>query len=100
MGVWLVSHLTMDPKRLQRKLKQINLKRKHHSSEDRLPAKKRKLVEKHDETIEDLEWKEVTRPSAAGIDEAGGMLMLEEVEDVEVIWEETSHGRVAKFKKV
>lgn len=79
--------------------KQRILKRKLRANADNQPVKRQKL---HSErlTVDGLPWKVVSRPSAAGIDEAGGMLMLEEVEGVEVSYEETPNGRVVKFKQV
>jgi ATP-dependent RNA helicase DDX24/MAK5 len=48
----------------------------------------------------DLKWRKVdtTTEAFAGMDEGGGMMMLEELDDVDVEWEEDGHGgKVAKF---
>jgi ATP-dependent RNA helicase DDX24/MAK5 len=77
-----------------------NLKRKlleNHA--DLRPSKRHKAI-KNDLTLDELAWNVVNRPSAAGIDEEGGMLMLEEVEGVEVYYEETKNGKIAKFREV
>jgi hypothetical protein len=66
--------------------------------EDRIhsgpPRKKAKL--QHVSTDE-LPWKPVTRPSEAGMGGDDGILELDEVDDVEVIYEDTEHGRVVRF---
>jgi ATP-dependent RNA helicase DDX24/MAK5 len=82
---------------LQKMAKRLSLKRKLLSNSDSKQAKRRKTLSKNHK-LDDLDWKEVQRPSAAGIDEAGGMLILEEVENVEVYYEETLKGKVAKFR--
>ena len=47
----------------------------------------------------DLPWKLVSRRHEAGIDnELEGVMELEEVDGVEVVYEETDEGKVAKFK--
>ena len=58
---------------------------------------KEKKQRKKELLPDQLGWKEVKRPKEVGLDEFEGMLMLEEVDDVEVIYEETDHGRIAKF---
>lgn len=48
-----------------------------------------------------LTWKPVKTSSFSGIDGGGGMMMLEELEDVGIEWEEADGGRkVAKFVEV
>jgi len=83
----------------QKIFKRTSLKRKLIGNSDTKPAKRRRTVQEYLK-LDDLAWKEVQRPSAAGIDEAGGMLMLEEVDGVEVYYEETPKGKVAKFRQV
>ncbi|TRM63614.1 P-loop containing nucleoside triphosphate hydrolase protein [Schizophyllum amplum] len=56
--------------------------------------KKTKIVHKNPD---DLPWKTVKRPAVAGLDGDDGILGLEEVEGVEVVYEETAGGRVARF---
>ena len=50
------------------------------------------------DSIDDLPWKSVARPSETVFEGDDGILELEEVENVEVYYEETAAGRVAKFK--
>ncbi|WWC58365.1 uncharacterized protein I303_100905 [Kwoniella dejecticola CBS 10117] len=46
----------------------------------------------------ELKWKTVNTPSFSGIDGGGGMMMLEELDDVDIEWEEAENGRkVARF---
>jgi hypothetical protein len=46
-----------------------------------------------------LKWKPVKTAPVAGFDEGGGMMMLEELEGVDVQWEEGINGqKVAHFK--
>ncbi|WRT63931.1 uncharacterized protein IL334_000858 [Kwoniella shivajii] len=46
----------------------------------------------------DLRWKPVNTSSFSGIDGGGGMMMLEELDDVTIEWDESANGRkVAKF---
>lgn len=47
--------------------------------------------------LEDLSWKSVMRTHTAGLDFDEGLLGLEEVDGVQVVYEETPNGRVAKF---
>ncbi len=71
----------------------LSLKRKKSSAQGKQDiARKRKKV-----LISELPWKEVARPKEAGLDEFEGMLMLEEVDDVEITFEETDKGRIARF---
>jgi ATP-dependent RNA helicase DDX24/MAK5 len=46
---------------------------------------------------ETLPWKTVARPSEAGMGGDEGILEFEEVENVEIVYEETEHGRVVRF---
>lgn len=49
-------------------------------------------------TADDLPWKAVAHRHEAGFDDAlEGMMELEEVTGVEVVYEETENGRVARF---
>ena len=58
------------------------------------PRKKQKI--QHRNTNE-LPWKTVKRPAESGLSGDDGILELEEVEGVEVIYETTDGGRVVKF---
>ncbi|KAI0942156.1 hypothetical protein AcW1_009535 [Taiwanofungus camphoratus] len=50
-------------------------------------------------TADDLPWKTVSRPREADLgDGFDGLLELEEVENVEVVYEKTDAGKVVKFK--
>ncbi|KAI0266534.1 DEAD-domain-containing protein [Gloeopeniophorella convolvens] len=62
-----------------------------HSSQ---PPKKRKT---NHIALDKLPWKANTRTHAAGLDFDEGLLELEEVDDVQVVYEETANGRVATF---
>ena len=47
---------------------------------------------------EDLPWQPVKASSFPGMDEGGGMMMLEELDNVDVAWDEDELGRkVARF---
>lgn len=50
------------------------------------------------DSIEDLPWKQVSRSNVSGFEGDDGVLELEEVDDVEVAFEDTENGRVARFK--
>lgn len=47
--------------------------------------------------IEDLPWTTVSRFQESGVDGDDGILDLEEIEGVEVVYEETENGRIARF---
>ncbi|CDO70366.1 hypothetical protein BN946_scf184999.g6 [Trametes cinnabarina] len=50
-------------------------------------------------TAEDLHWKKTAKPREADLGTGlEGFLDLEEVDDVEVVYEETENGKVARFK--
>lgn len=45
-----------------------------------------------------LKWKAVKTASFAGMDEGGGMMMLEELDGVDVEWEQDDNGsKIARF---
>ena len=45
-----------------------------------------------------LQWKKVKNTASfAGIDEGGGMMMLEELDDVGIEWQEENGNKIAKF---
>lgn len=48
-------------------------------------------------SLDGLPWKTVSRPSETGLGGDDGILDLEEVDDVEVVYEQTDAGRVVKF---
>ncbi|KAI5122092.1 hypothetical protein M0805_002214 [Coniferiporia weirii] len=58
----------------------------------------RKKLRKEVDSVEDLPWKTVSRSNAIGFEGDDGILELEEVNDVEVVYEETENGKVARFK--
>ncbi|KAH8103065.1 ATP-dependent RNA helicase [Cristinia sonorae] len=73
------------------------LKRKAASNAE----KSRKKVKASHLSADDLAWKVVETPKEAGLgDDLDGILELEEVDDVEVVYEETAGGKVAKFNIV
>lgn len=67
------------------------LKRKRNTA---LGVIKRPRIER---TAEELPWKKSRRPLETGLAGDDGILELEEVEGVEVAYEATEGGRVAKF---
>lgn len=74
--------------------KSITKKRKHAQS----TLSSRKRPRKEVTSVNDLPWKSISRPNAFGFEGDDGILELEEVDDVEIVYEETENGRVAKFK--
>ena len=74
-----------------------SLKRKRRAPADKSVKKRRKSA---DAALDDLDWRVVFRPSEAGVHEEGGMLLLEEVEGVNVVYEDTDAGKRIKFRKV
>ncbi|KZO95859.1 P-loop containing nucleoside triphosphate hydrolase protein [Calocera viscosa TUFC12733] len=89
-----------------RRLAARGTKRSADVSDEGTPSKKRRKSALAAGTVTDdadeLPWHEVDRAEAAGVgdfDEEGGVLMLEEVDDVEVFYDEDAGGsKVAKFK--
>jgi hypothetical protein len=71
------------------------LSRKRKSRQSSLIS--RKKPRKEVKTLEQLPWKSIQRTFDSGADGDDGILEFEEVDDVEVIYEETESGRVAKF---
>ena len=61
------------------------------------PTSARKKFKVKHQSLESLPWKTVFRPTETGLDGDNGILDLEEVEDVEVHYEQTDAGRVVKF---
>ncbi|KAG0706963.1 ATP-dependent RNA helicase [Suillus ampliporus] len=61
------------------------------------PSTSRKRLKFQSTSLDGLPWKAVRRPSETGLDGDDGVLELEEVENVEVIYEDTEGGRVMKF---
>ncbi|KAJ7158246.1 ATP-dependent RNA helicase [Mycena crocata] len=60
----------------------------------------RKRAKTRHRTADDLPWKIVARPVEAGLGGDDGILELEEVDDVQVVYEETEGGRVVTFNVV
>ncbi|KAG6837085.1 hypothetical protein H0H93_014977 [Arthromyces matolae] len=60
---------------------------------DKVPSARKKLKTEH-RTLDELPWKTVQRPQEAGIGGDDGILELEEIEGVDVIYEDTEGGRV------
>lgn len=58
------------------------------------PKKKAKL---NHVNLDDLQWKSVKFPNTTGLGGDDGILGLEEVDGVEVLYEETGAGRTVKF---
>lgn len=72
---------------------QASLKRKSHTTE---PSHKKRKV--NHTTAAALPWKAVKRTYDAGIDGDDGILELEEVEGVRVVYEDGEGGRTVKFE--
>ncbi|THH32784.1 hypothetical protein EUX98_g1413 [Antrodiella citrinella] len=69
-------------------------------SESRPQISRKKVKTSHLSTS-DLPWKIVPTPKEAGLgDDLDGILELEEVDGIEVVYEQTGGGRVAKFNVV
>jgi hypothetical protein len=68
-------------------------KRKNLSPTSHRP-KKRKTAHVY---LDGLSWRPVVRTHVAGLDFDEGLLELEEVDGVQVVYEQTANGRVAKF---
>ncbi|KAF9239814.1 ATP-dependent RNA helicase [Melanogaster broomeanus] len=71
-----------------------NRKRKTPSQSRPLPSKKVKVQHA---SLDSLPWTAVPRAVETGLDGDDGILELDEVADVEVVYEETDGGRVVKF---
>lgn len=61
------------------------------------PSVSRKRLKMQPTSLDGLPWKVVRRPSETGLDGDDGILELEELENVEVVYEDTEGGRVMKF---
>ncbi|KAG6889409.1 hypothetical protein C0992_005331 [Termitomyces sp. T32_za158] len=61
------------------------------------PSSTRKKIKVQHRTLDELPWKKIARPQEAGVDGDDGILELEEIEGVDVIYEETLGGRLVKF---
>lgn len=80
-------------KKTKHKLKKKSVRTSAKSTAERKP---KKYV-----AADSLTWKPVKTSSFSGIDGGGGMMMLEELEDVGIEWEEADGGRkIAKFVEV
>jgi ATP-dependent RNA helicase DDX24/MAK5 len=75
----------------------MDLPKKRKLAANASKQKSNKKAKRREVLPSTLSWKEVKRPKEAGLDDFEGMLMLEEVDDVEIIYEETTNGRIAKF---
>jgi ATP-dependent RNA helicase DDX24/MAK5 len=81
----------------------MSLKRKlpsSSSSRSKLPKSSAVKKSRIRLPTNDLKWRKVetAREAFAGMDEGGGMMMLEELDDVDVEWEEDGRGgKVARF---
>jgi hypothetical protein len=75
----------------------MEVRKKRKLSEDLEKWRVKRKSKRRELLPDQLQWKEVRRPKEAGLDDFEGMLMLEEVDNVEVIYGETAHGKIAKF---
>lgn len=78
---------------MEANLSKTKLKRKASSQR----GSSRKRVKASFTSAESLPWKAVSKSVGSGLEEDDGILELEEVDDVEVIYENTDRGRVVKF---
>jgi len=60
-------------------------------------SSKKKFKVRHN-NADSLPWKTVSRPMESGMDGDDGILDLEEVSGVEVVYEETEHGKIPRFR--
>lgn len=74
--------------------RKAGLKRKISS---KLLSSSRKKTKVQQRSADDLPWKAVRIPTEAGLQGGEGVLELEEVEGIEVVYETTEGGRIAKF---
>jgi hypothetical protein len=71
------------------------LKRKQETRSE--PSRKKAKL-KSSSTVDSLPWKSVSHlPTAGNFEDDDGILELEEVENIEVVYEDTQAGRVIKF---
>lgn len=74
---------------------------RNKSSRKRVPSvlagSSRKKIKVEHDGADSLPWTTVSRPVETALDGDDGILELEEVEGVEVTYEETETGRVARF---
>ncbi|KAF5343466.1 hypothetical protein D9758_011860 [Tetrapyrgos nigripes] len=77
-------------------LRKLSAKRKASSLQS---TSKKKLKVRH-EHADSLPWKTVSRPLESGMGGDDGILDLEEVSGVEIVYEETEYGRIPRFKIV
>ncbi|KAG1747358.1 ATP-dependent RNA helicase [Suillus lakei] len=61
------------------------------------PSASIKRLKMQHTSFDGLPWKAVRRPTETGLDGDDGILELEEVENVEVVYEDTEGGRIMKF---
>ena len=74
--------------------KKTGIKRPSFTKTDTPAAKKRRI---QIDSVDKLAWKKVSRPEVSGFEGDDGILELEEIDDVQVIYEERENGRVARF---
>ena len=80
------------------KRRKLASKGSRHPRDTFAPSKSQK---RQLESLDALPWKRISSrhfPEAGGSEEDGGMLELDEVSDVEVVYEETEGGKVARFR--
>ncbi|KAF9475121.1 DEAD-domain-containing protein [Pholiota conissans] len=76
---------------------------KKSSTKRKTPAalsSSRKKAKIQHRNADELPWKAVSRPALTGMEGDDGILELEEVEGVEVVYETTNGGRVVKFNVI
>ena len=75
--------------------KKAGLKRKLHAKKEAPAVKKRKV---QIDSVDKLAWKKVSRPKVSGFEGDDGIIELEEIDGVDVVFEEKETGRVARFE--
>ena len=75
----------------------LGIKTKRKATTSAQPA--RKKIKAEHLSANDLPWKVIHRSHEAGVDSGlEGIMELEEVEGVEVVYEETEAGKIVKFR--
>lgn len=73
------------------------MKAKQKREAGSLPGSAKKRLKIFGASLDDLPWKSVARSLETALDGDDGVLELQEVDGVEVAYEDTARGRVAKF---
>lgn len=92
-----VHRTTMLPSHLKKRSRPKGLSSKSKKTKNG-PTSSEPKVKRERLSAASLPWKSMKNTASfAGIDEGGGMMMLEELDDVGVEWEEEGGARIARF---